>query len=203
MSSKGEKGAMGQEPDLQIIDDIRRGDTRKYALLVDRYKDRGLALAMRIVGGKEESEELLQDAFLRAYRALSEFRGDAKFGTWFYRILYNLCMTRVSRRRNRVELFKPSGDDDLTRTPEDDESPDALEILEEQQLVELLTQEVERLPERFRTPLTLYYAQELQYEEISELMGLPVGTVKTNLFRAKVLLRKRMLTLLRKEVNEL
>jgi RNA polymerase sigma-70 factor (ECF subfamily) len=202
MSSKEEEGTMGPEPDLQILDMIRGGDTRKYAMLVDRYKDRGLALAMRIVGGREESEELLQDAFLRAFQALGEFRGEAKFGTWFYRILYNLCMTRVSRRRNRVVLFDPSADFDLTLTGEDDESPDALESLEEQQLAQLLAEEVERLPGRFRIPLTLYYVQELRYEEISELMGLPLGTVKTNLFRAKVLLRKRMLTLLREEMVE-
>lgn len=186
-------------PDLQIIDDIRRGDTRKYALLVDRYKDRGLMLAMRIVGGREESEELLQDAFVRAFRALGDFRGDATFGTWFYRILYNLCMTRVSRRRDRMEFLDLSEDDEQAIFV-DDNAPGVLENLEAQQLTELLAAEVERLPGKFRIPLTLFYVQEMQYDEISALTGLPLGTVKTNLFRAKGLLRKRVLTILGKEV---
>jgi len=193
---------MEQLTDFQVIEDIRRGDGRRYALLVDRYKDRGLALAMRIVGGKEESEELLQDAFLRAFQALGDFRGDAKFGTWFYRILYNLCMTRVTRRRGRRELHDHFSDVD-TESAAEDETPDALEIVEDLQLTELLAVEVERLPEQFRIPLTLFYIQELRYEEISELMGLPLGTVKTHLFRARAILRKRVLTVLGKEVDVL
>lgn len=192
---------MEPAPELEIIKEIVRGDVRKYALLVDRYKDRGLSLALRILGNREESEEILQDAFLRAFHGLRDFRAEAKFSTWFYRILYNLCMTRVSRRRQRFDLFDALEDVENVLSARD-ETPDPLESLEDRELAERLAVEVERLPERFRIPLTLYYTQELRYEEISELMRQPLGTVKTNLFRAKVILRKRVLKVTGKEVIE-
>jgi len=88
--------------DHRIISSVVSGDSRAFSVLVDRYKDRAFSLAVRLVGRREEAEEIVQDAFVKAFKGLSGFRGDARFGTWLHRIVYNLCMTRVSRRRKGI-----------------------------------------------------------------------------------------------------
>src|SRR5512138_224606 len=87
--------------DESVLAEIRGGNSRKFAVLVNRHQERALTLAVRIVGNREEAEELVQDSFVRAFRALGDFRGDAKFGTWFTRILYNVCLTRAGRKHDR------------------------------------------------------------------------------------------------------
>lgn len=190
-----------KDPDQEIVDAIRAGNTRKYAALVDRHKDRALTLAIRLVGGREEAEEIVQDGFLRAYDSLGQFRGDSRFSTWLYRILYNLCMTRVTRRRGgHSSLDGPEHE-----MPEKDliasDEPGALELLEETEMGNLLSREVAGLPENFRVAVTLFYVQELSYEEMAGVTGLPLGTIKTNLFRARTLLRKRLFARLKDEVH--
>lgn len=190
-----------KDPDQEIVEAIRAGNTRRYAVLMDRHKDRALTLAVRLLGDREEAEELVQDGFLRAYNNLEQFRGDARFGTWFYRILYNLCMTRVTRRSDRNRsLDGPEGEvteKDLIAS----DDPGALQRIEESEMRDLLAAEVGRLPESFRVAVTLFYVQELSYEEMAGVTGLPLGTIKTNLFRGRTLLRKRILSRLKDEVH--
>lgn len=180
------------ESDQHIVERVRAGDTRQYARLVDRYKDRAMTLAVRLVGGREDAEEILQDAFLRAFRGLDQFRGDAKFSTWFYRIVYNLCMTRVSRRRGMTESLE-DWDSQLLDALHSGGTTSALERLEEDELQGILVSEIEKLPEKFKTPITLFYVQEMSYEDIAVTLNQPIGTVKTNLFRGRGLLRQGVL----------
>ena len=184
----------------QIIAAIRSGNARAYAVLVDRYKDRALSLAVRLVGDHDEAEELVQDAFVNAYRKLDQFRGDARFGTWLHRILYNLCMTRVARRKERMASL-----DSLEENPagmlHEDKGPSIQEMVEENELVALLSDEINRLPETLKAPLLLFYVDELKYEEVAEVMNIPMGTVKTYLHRGRNLLRQRMQAKLRNEVE--
>jgi RNA polymerase sigma-70 factor (ECF subfamily) len=185
--------------DQKIVDEIRKGDTRSYAVLVELHKNRALTLGVRLVGNRGEAEELVQDAFLRAYQNLGQFRGDAKFSTWFYRILYNLCMTKVARRRGKMSYFNDENELDCMLTDPDEVS--VHEKLEEEETRQILAMEMDLLPEKFRTPVTLFYVQELTYEEIATVMDAPLGTVKTNLFRGRNLLRKRVLARMKDEVN--
>jgi RNA polymerase sigma-70 factor, ECF subfamily len=178
--------------DNQIIEYIRGGDVRKYALLVDRHKDKAFTLAIRLVGNRGEADELVQDGFLRAYRSLEQFRGEAKFSTWLYRIVYNLCMTRVSRRRpqpDTVDFQDPAVENSFG---EDGQQSFDLQ-LENQEQKEILEDEIGSLPEKYRVAVTLFYLQEMSYEEMTEILNLPLGTVKTNLFRGRNLLRERLL----------
>lgn len=188
------------DPDTEIINAVRAGESRRFGALVDRHKDRAMTLAYRLVGEKSEAEELVQDSFLRAFRSLGTFRGDAKFSTWFYRILYNVCMTRVRRRRDisvRIDGEDPSGEADAWADP----APDMLERMESDEIREILLEEMLRLPEAFRAALTLFYVQELKYEEMTEVLRVPVGTVKTHLSRGRALLRERVLERMKDEVN--
>jgi RNA polymerase sigma-70 factor (ECF subfamily) len=180
------------ERDTDIVARILAGDKRQFGVLVDRYKDRALTLACRLLGSNEEGEEVLQDAFLKAFYALPGFRGDARFGTWFYRIVYNSCMTRISRRREApVSLDGGMQGDGASALPDTD-TMNVLDRLEEQEMQTIMAEEMARLPERFRAVLTLYYVQEQRYEEIALILGEPLGTVKTHLSRGRALLRERV-----------
>jgi len=186
------------DTDQDLIEAIRAGNPRRFSVLVDRHKDRAMTLALRIVGERGAAEELVQDAFLRAYRSLEKFRGDAKFSTWFYRILYNVCMTRVLRRpKEKVEW---SDDDMRTLDVADQDVPSAQERMEAEEMQALLKEELARIPQAFRSALTLFYVQELSYEEMASVLEMPLGTVKTNLSRGRVLLRKRVMERLNEEV---
>jgi RNA polymerase sigma-70 factor (ECF subfamily) len=177
--------------DHDTIARILSGDSREFGTLVERYKDRAYALACRLLGSKEEAEETVQDAFLKAYRSLPGFRGDAKFGTWFYRILYNSCMTRVTRRQPPplpLEEIDLAGLDAVSEA----DAPNGLESLAAEERSLILNEELQKLPEKFRVVLTLFYMQEQRYEEIAAILDVPLNTVKTHLFRARTLLRKRV-----------
>ena len=187
--------------DRHIIEEIRSGQTRRYAVLIDRHKDRAMTLALRLTGNRQESEELVQDAFLRAYRSLDQFRGDAKFGTWFYRILYNLCLTRVTRRKGKPEQLDVSDERMLDNILVDEEEATIQERMEEDEMQHMIASEIAGMPEKFRTVLTLFYVQEMSYEEITAVLNQPLGTVKTNLFRARNLLRGRVLAGMKGEMK--
>ncbi|MEK7248789.1 MAG: sigma-70 family RNA polymerase sigma factor [Bacteroidota bacterium] len=186
--------------DNEIIERIRAGDSRKYALLVNRHKDKAFTLAVRLVGDRREAEEVVQDGFMRAYRNLEQFRGDAKFSTWFYRIVYNLCMTKVSRRRWQPEIVDVHRGEMSDNVFVDKDEIGFDERLENEELNQIVVDEVNLLPEKYRTPITLFYLQEMSYEEMTEVMNLPLGTVKTNLFRGRNLLRERVLVRLKGEI---
>lgn len=159
-----------------------------------------MTLALRLTGERSEAEELVQDSFLRAFRSLESFRGDAKFSTWFYRILYNVCMTRLRRRRT-LPLQDPRDDEPGGGAEYADAAPDILERLESDEMRQILMEEIDLLPEAFRAALTLFYVQDLRYEEMTAVLQIPLGTVKTNLSRGRTLLRKRILERMKDEVH--
>jgi RNA polymerase sigma-70 factor (ECF subfamily) len=189
-----------QENDREILRQVRDGDVRQYAVLVDRYKDRALTLALRVVRNREEAEELVQDAFVRAYRNLRSFRGDSAFRTWFYRILYNVCMSRIRQRARREPVLRLEDQPAMSESIPDREMSTALEQLEQKEIADILSGELLKLPDKYRTALTLFYTEQMSYEEMSEITGLSVGTVKTHLFRARNLLREKLVTRLQEEV---
>jgi RNA polymerase sigma-70 factor (ECF subfamily) len=170
-------------------------------MLVDRHKDRALTLAQKLVENHMEAEELVQDAFLKAFRGLGQFRGEAGFGTWFYRILYNVCMTRLRRRSSAPQTLEIADDTALDAFAVEDDTPTFDEAFETSDLVRFLALEVDALPPQYKSAVTLYYVQEMSYEEIAGVMDVPLGTVKTCLFRGRNLLKKRISMRLKKEVK--
>ncbi|NUN68791.1 MAG: sigma-70 family RNA polymerase sigma factor [Bacteroidetes bacterium] len=177
-------------------DVIRRaadGDTRAYGTLVDRYAPNAMTLAMRMLKDRRDAEEALQDAFVRAFRALPGFERRAKFSTWLYRIVYNVCATMLSRRGEKDEFVRPEedGEDAAAAIPSDDALPDA--AMESGEFTHFVQEEIRRMEGRYSAILTMFLLQEMSYEEIMEVTGLPVGTVKNRLFRARMLLRAAVL----------
>lgn len=160
-----------------------------------------MTVAMRLLRNREDAEEAVQDAFVRAYRSLERFRGDSTFATWLYRILYNRCMTHATRR-HPVDTGRSDTPDD-GGGPESwaSDEPSVLDRLADEEIRESVREELGALPTDQRAALTLFYVEGFRYEEIAVIMELPLGTVKTHLFRGRDRLRKRMMVRFSTTVN--
>lgn len=193
---------MAAPTDNEIIRQVLEGQERRYALLVDRHKDRAMTLALRILANREEAEEAVQDAFVRAFRSLGRFRGDSEFSTWFYRILHNVAISTLRRRGKLTHV--PYDDDagiDLEEPPEDDGG--LLSGVEQRQMMALVEEALEALPDRYRIVVSFFYIQDMKYDEIAAVLNLPMGTVKTLLFRGRESLRRAIAARLQHEVSTL
>ena len=176
--------------ETELIRKARHGDTEAFAALLALHERFVYNLALRTLGNTEDAADIAQEAFVRAWQALPAFREQARFRTWLYRIVLNLCLNRFPRlRRELNELTQ----DEMAGIPEPASAgPDPLASLELQEQHAFLHREIERLPEQYRLLVSLRYQHELSYDEIAGLVGLPVGTVKTGLFRAKARLRETL-----------
>lgn len=180
--------------DETLVDRSRGNDHEAFTELVDRYKNRIHWVVTRMVG-PAESEDFTQDVFLRVYRALPTFRSGSKFSTWIYKIAHNLCLSELRKRGRRGAhvSFEEEGEEKIHWL-----LPGAREGLEEdierRDLSETVRQLIGRLPANYREVLTLFYLNQVRYEEIAEIMGIPLGTVKTYLHRARLRLRDLVLS---------
>lgn len=154
------------------------GSKEAFEQLVLRHKDRVYTLACRVLGDHGEAEDVAQETFLRAYERLADFRGDARFSTWLYRICYNLCVNRF-QRINR-DASNDSAPDTVSNSTNG--SCDQLLAKEQQQL---LNWALSRLKAELREVVLLYHTDHLSYEEIASVLGHPVGTVRSRLHRGR------------------
>ncbi len=179
--------------DIDIARRVLDGDTRAYAELVDRHKDQAMTLAMRMLKNRHDAEEALQDAFVRAYKALPGFEWKSNFSTWLYRILFNVCSTALSKRgaQQVFSIDDEKMNDRSAELPSADIEPDI--ILENNEFSIIVRKEIEKMNEQYSSILTLFFLQEMSYEEIMAVTGLPLGTVKNRLFRARLILRDAVL----------
>jgi RNA polymerase sigma-70 factor (ECF subfamily) len=179
--------------DREIIQRVLDGDVRSFGILVDKHKAKAMTLAMRIMKNREDAEEVLQDAFVRVYRALSSFEWKSSFSTWFYRIVYNTCATAVGKKNRILPLSIDVEDEDGLRTEiaSDELQPDIK--LESDEFTKIVNEEVEKLPVVYGSTFTLFAIQEMSYEEIVQVTGLPLGTIKARLFRARAMLRESII----------
>jgi len=175
----------GGDPDRSLVARARQGDTAAFRELVDRHRDRAYALALRVLRSAPDAEEVAQDAFVRAWRALPGFRGEARFGTWLYAIVMRRAIDRAAtlrgRRAREVDLDAAAGRADRSN---------AERTGERAQLAMRLERLLDRLSESQRAVVTLFYYEERSVEEVSRTLGMPTGTVKTHLSRARAALRE-------------
>jgi len=176
--------------DEELVARCRGGDHAAFTAIVDRYKDRVFWLVKRMVGDMD-AEDLTQEAFLRAYRAMPALRTGATLRTWLFRIAHNLCLTELAKRGRRGEHLSIEEEGDERLEPLLAQASKNLEErLDERDFAGRVLDQVQQLPVAYRTALTLYYMDEAKYEEIAEVMGIPLGTVKTYLHRARLRLRQ-------------
>ena len=176
--------------DQELIRKAQKGDTDAFADLLALHERFVYNLALRTIGNATEAEDVAQEAFVRAWQALPSFRGQSAFRTWIYRIVINLCINRFPRLRRELHELGDDNFADLPETAHIEFDPARHTELRERRT--LLHREIERLPEGQRMLITLRYQDEMSYEDIASLVGLPLGTVKTGLFRAKERLRQSL-----------
>jgi RNA polymerase sigma-70 factor (ECF subfamily) len=171
-----------KEPDAALLERCQRHDADAFAQLMAEQQDYVYTLARRVLRDPEEAADLSQDIFLHVWNGLPFFRRESRFGTWLYRIVVNHCLNRL--RRVRRESRTVSLDTDLAgQLPDVRNDPHDEAWRNERQA--LIWSQVEQLPERYRLVLTLFYQQDMPCADIADLLGIPVATVKTHLFRAR------------------
>ncbi len=158
-----------------------RGDA--FGILVERYERAVYHLCLRTTRDAEEARDCTQEAFLKAFRSLRTFKPGAKFSTWIFSIAYHACCDRLGARKRFTDAELPD---------RADPAPGPAAVAEAQDDAHALRSAIDTLPEKYRAVITLYHLQGRQYEEIARVLELPMGTVKTHLFRAKDLLRKAL-----------
>ncbi len=184
--------------DQQLVQRVQKGDKSAFDLLVLKYQHRVLKLVSRFVNDAAEAQDIAQEAFLKAYRALPSFRGDSAFYTWLYRIAINTAKNAlVSNRRRPVDfdldLQDPEQYDRHAKLKEVD-TPERVLLTEE--IREVVERAMQQLPEDLRTAIVLREIEGLSYEEIAEAMDCPVGTVRSRIFRAREAIDKKLQPLL-------
>jgi RNA polymerase sigma-70 factor (ECF subfamily) len=174
-----------------LVDQCRRQDAEAFGRIVDAYQARVFGFARRMVGNVDEALDVTQEVFVRAYQAFDRFDGRSSLRTWLFRIAFNLCVDR-SRRSQRTEqpisFDAVEFDDDAWEFPDDTWNPERLAV--DAELRDVIEQGVATMSEKLRSVLLLHDAEDMAYEEIAELMKIPVGTVKSRLFLARAHLKQ-------------
>ena len=169
------------DPTLVLATIAGRGEA--FGTLVERYERAVYHLCLRTMRDPEEARDCAQEAFFKAYRGLGTFKTGSKFSTWIFSIAYHACCDRLAKRKRFSDEEVPERADG---------APGPAELAAQNEAARALHAAIDGLPEKYRAVITLYHLQGQQYEEISQVLGLPLGTVKTHLFRAKELLRKTL-----------
>lgn len=195
MSTKAQEVALDQV----LVDRFKNGDQAAFNEMVSRYWDRIYAMVNQLLRNPEDAEEVTQDAFIRAHRGLANFRGDSAFSTWLYQIATNLARNRYwywwRRKRDKsISFDAPMSADNPTTLadmiPAEVETPDDITVTSE--FVNRIGQGMEKLSAKHREILTLRNIKNLSYEEIAEILGISVGTVKSRIARARESLRAKL-----------
>jgi len=186
------------DTDQELVRRVQAGDQTAFNLLVLKYQHRVLKLVGRFVNDAAEAEDVAQEAFLKAYRALASFRGDSAFYTWLYRIAINTAKNAlVSQRRRPVDFDLDLQDPDQYERHaklKEADTPEGVLLTDEIRAV--VEEAMEQLPEDLRTAIVLRELEGLSYEEIAEAMDCPVGTVRSRIFRAREAIDKKLKPLL-------
>ncbi|HEX6540557.1 MAG TPA: sigma-70 family RNA polymerase sigma factor [Ktedonobacterales bacterium] len=169
----------------------QKGDQEAFAVLVRRHQRQVHQLAMRMLRDEDEASEATQEVFLAAWQHLRSFRGEARLATWLYRITYNHCL-KVSECRRRDQEARQA----LAETSRESQSSSQLSasiaLAAERDVQATVRQQIDQLPQKYKRALVLRHLQDLSYEEMADVMRVPIGTVKTQLFRARMLLKERL-----------
>lgn len=182
---------MEQKDDIWYIERVLKGDTQYFSYFIDKYKDIVFSIALKILRNREDAEEMAQESFVKAFKSLHTFKGDAKFSTWLYRITYNNCISEVRKKRMK---FVSTDDVQISDEPEEMN----LDGIPAENRAKYVKAAIEKLPEDEYTLILLYYFEDKSIEEISGITKLSESNAKVKLFRA----RKKLHTILNEMLKE-
>jgi len=190
ISLPGVVSSQSEQDDTHLVKASQQGDQDAFASLVQRHQRRVFNLVLRMLQDYEEASEITQEAFLAAWMGLPSFRGEARFATWLYRIAYNCALKQLERRkRERLLLAAIEARQILEDVNKHKQAEDILELRAWQAIIR---EQLEKLPTQYRIVLILRHLQEMTYEEMADILTMPISTIKTHLFRARHLLKERL-----------
>ena len=181
-------------PDIELIGRALTGDQMAYREILKRYRTPLYNLLFRMVRNKMETEDLVQEAFIKAFGSLATFNDEYAFSTWLYKIAINNCIDHFRKKRLKTfSLDKPidSKDGEIKREfPDPTYQPDNTLLSKEKD--KLIEEAIQNLPEKYRISIVLRHTEDKSYEEISQILNIPLGTVKARIFRAREMLKKQL-----------
>jgi RNA polymerase sigma-70 factor, ECF subfamily len=179
-----------EQDEVMLVAASKKGDQDAFAQLVQQHQRRVFNLVFRMLQQYEEANEITQEAFLAAWQGLPSFRGDARFSTWLYRIAYNCALKQLEqRKRDKALQVAIQSEQILANANQEGRIDAALEARARQVLVH---EQLATLPAKYRIVLVLRHLQDMTYGEMAEILTMPIGTIKTHLFRARNLLKERL-----------
>ncbi|MFM2033207.1 MAG: hypothetical protein RLZZ297_1972 [Chloroflexota bacterium] len=179
------------EPSAELIRLAQAGNRDALEQLVASQQHYVYSVAMSVLHNPDDAADLTQEAFVRLYRSLRQYNGESRFTTWLYRMVINLCRDELRRRKRQVQQLVPGapGDEDdrdpVTLVPDDSPEADPPRVLEHKEVSTALHDVVAQLDPPYRTALTLFYFEDLKYQDIAEVMQIPLNTVKSHIRRGK------------------
>jgi len=188
---------MDKNSDQIYIDKVLQGDTNAFAYLINKYKDMAYTVAIKIVKSHEDAEEVAQDSFLKAYEKLDSFKGNSKFSTWLYTIVYRNAITKIRKKKvatSDIDNYV------LENYSEGSEFPQ-IEAIKNGEQQKYVKEAIGRLPEKDALLITLFYMNESSIEEIEQITNLTQSNIKVKLFRARKKLNTELSFLLKEEVK--
>ncbi len=178
-----------EQDDAQLVTASKGGDQDAFSQLVQRYQRRVFNLVLRMLQDYDEASETTQEAFLAAWQGLPGFRGEARFSTWLYRIAYNCALKQLEVRKRDRNLQQALQAEQALQSTGEAQKTAHIEALDSHELVH---EQLAQLPAKYRIVLVLRHLQDMTYEEMAEVLTMPIGTIKTHLFRARNLLKERL-----------
>ena len=185
---------MEQKDDIYYIEKVLSGQTNNFSFIVEKYKDIVFSIALKVLRNREDAEEMAQESFIKAYKSLHTFKGNAKFSTWLYRITYNSCISEVRKKK-----LKFVSTDDVQVS--DDVEEMNFDGIPEENRSKYIKAALEKLPEDDYTLILLFYFEEKSIEEICMITGLSESNAKVKLFRARKKLYSILNEMLKGEVH--
>jgi RNA polymerase sigma-70 factor (ECF subfamily) len=179
-----------EQEEIRLVTASRAGDHDAFAQLVQLHQRRVFNLVYRMLQNYEETNEVTQDTFLAAWQGLPTFRGEARFSTWVYRIAYNCCLKQLEQRK-REKALQAAMQEEQILLHENSDTKMSSEI-DAQESRDLIREFLAQLPAKYRVVLILRHLHDMTYEEMAEILTVPIGTIKTHLFRARNLLKERL-----------
>ena len=186
--------------DTDIISKVLSGDQQAYAGLVNRYQNYVFTLALRFTKNREDAEEVSQDIFIKAYRALADFKGTSKFSTWLYTIVNNTCITFLRKKRLQTHSLDNEG---VFEVADSQDSGLRANLVEQKSKVAMVNNAIRLLNPDDAEIITLFYKSEQSLEEIAQILGLETNTAKVRLHRARTRLKEKMQQHFSEEVKDI